>query len=597
MNPQQTHRRFFAILLLALATAPALAIDDYTLGPDSQPQENVPKGVITKHHHASNLFAGAQRDYWVYVPQKYDPNQPTPVMIFQDGGGFQNPTGGYRVPIVLDNLIYKKELPPMIAIFINPGVIPAPNGSTAAPDPLVKSNPPQQTPRFNRSFEYDSPTDLYARFLLEEILPEVARDYNLSKNGNDRGLCGSSSGGIAAFTAAWERPTEFTRVISFIGSFSNLRGGHSYPTMIRKTEPKPIRVFLQDGSNDLDNFAGSWWLANQEMAAALKFAGYDYTFAPGDGQHSGKHGGSILPDALRFIWRDYPNPVTASLKNSKQPIVEILIGGEGWQLVGEGFRFTEGPAADDKGNVFFTDIPNKKIHKIDPDGKISVFVADSGSANGLKFGPDGKLYAAQNGNKKIVAYDADGKETVIANDIESNDLVVTFRGGVYVTDPGHRQVWYIPPGGEKEVVDTGLNFPNGITLTPDQTQLIVADMRSQYLYAFTIQPDGSLINKQPFFTLHVPLDKTEGNADGICADNQGRVYATSHLGLQVFDPAGRVNCIINKPQNKWLANVCFGGKDLDWIYVACSDKIYRRHVKAKGILYFQGPSLPPTPRL
>jgi enterochelin esterase family protein len=231
------------------------------------------------------------RDYWVYVPAQYDSNHAACVMVFQDGGGFVKPDGQLRVPIVFDNLIHKKEMPVTIGIFINPGVIPAKESGKES----VK----------NRSFEYDTLSDQYARFLLEEILPEVAKTYNLATDAESRAICGSSSGGICAWTVAWERPDAFSKVLSHVGSFTNIRGGHVYPALIRKTPPKPIRVLLQDGSNDLDNEHGNWPLANQEMAAALKFEKYDYKFVFGDGAHNAKHGGSILPDSLRWLWRDY----------------------------------------------------------------------------------------------------------------------------------------------------------------------------------------------------------------------------------------------------------------------------------------------------
>ncbi|MBI3836637.1 MAG: esterase family protein [Planctomycetia bacterium] len=263
---------------------------DYRLGPDSERKEGVPVGTVTKSQWTSKVFGGTQRDYWVYVPKQYDPARPASVMVFQDGGNYVDLTKDFRVPIVFDNLIHKKEMPVTIGIFINPGVIPA-----AATD---------QTPRQNRSFEYDTPSPQYAEFLLKEILPEVGKSYKLTTKPEERAIGGISSGGICAWTVAWERPDAFQKVLSHVGSFTNIRGGHIYPALIRKTERKPIRVFLQDGSADLDNLHGNWPLANQEMAAALKFAGYDYRFEFGDGGHNGKHGGAILPDSLRWLWQD-----------------------------------------------------------------------------------------------------------------------------------------------------------------------------------------------------------------------------------------------------------------------------------------------------
>ena len=212
-------------------------------------------------------------------------------MVFQDGGGYVNLKGDFRVPTVFDNLIAAKEMPVTIGVFINPGVSRPPTAKNAKP-------------RQNRSFEYDTLSDQYVRFLEKEILPEVAKNYKLSKNPKDRAICGISSGGICAFTAAWQRPDLFSKVLSHVGSFTNIRGGDVYPGLIRKTEHKPIRVFLQDGSNDLDNAFGNWPLAAQSMAAALAFAKYDYKFVFGTGHHSGKHGGAILPESLRWLWRE-----------------------------------------------------------------------------------------------------------------------------------------------------------------------------------------------------------------------------------------------------------------------------------------------------
>jgi enterochelin esterase family protein len=211
-------------------------------------------------------------------------------MVFQDGGGYQDKKGQFRVPIVFDNLIHEKAMPVTIGIFINPGKAPA-------SDPAKKD-------RDNRSFEYDTLSDQYATFLEKEILPEVGKKYNLTKYPDQRAICGISSGGICAFTVAWERPDLFRKVLSHVGSFTNIRGGDVYPGMIRKTEAKPIRIFLQDGSGDLDNMHGNWPLANQQMAAALKFAKYDYRFVYGDGGHNGKQGGAILPESLIWLWRE-----------------------------------------------------------------------------------------------------------------------------------------------------------------------------------------------------------------------------------------------------------------------------------------------------
>ncbi|MDB6152598.1 MAG: esterase [Chthoniobacteraceae bacterium] len=281
-------------LVISLAlTISAFAIDDYKLGADSQPRDSVPHGVVTQMpaFETSTVFPGTKRDWWLYVPAQYDKSRPANVMLFCDGGGFVSKEGQFRVPVVFDNLIAANEMPVTIGIFINPGTIAAAQAG--------------QKERSNRSFEYDSLGDAYARFLLDEIIPKVRETYALTEDPKGWAICGNSSGGICAFTAAWERPDKFGKVISHIGSFTNIRGGYVYPAQIRQTKgkAKPLRIFLQDGSNDLDNLFGNWPLSNQEMAAALKFAGYDYKFEFGDGGHSGKHGGAMFPDTLRWLWR------------------------------------------------------------------------------------------------------------------------------------------------------------------------------------------------------------------------------------------------------------------------------------------------------
>jgi sugar lactone lactonase YvrE/enterochelin esterase-like enzyme len=559
---------------------------DYPPGPDSKPQEGVPKGEVIKGtFENSKVFPGTTREYWVYVPKQYDSRNTTPFMIFQDG--LQ-----YNAPVVFDNLIHHKEIPVMIGVFIMHGRVKAPN--TNALD------------RFNRSYEYDGMGDNYARFLLDEILPYIASEHklNLSTNGNDRGIAGNSSGAICAFTAAWERPEAFSRVFSAIGTYVGLRGGNDYPTLIRKTEPKPIRVFLQDGSNDLNIYGGDWWLANQEMLSALQFAGYEVNHVWGEGGHNGKHATAIFPDALRWLWKDWPKPIRKPWTDAQPstnrvlipPVMTILIR-DGWNVVSQGHRFTEGPCANSRGELFFTDIPNNRIHKVGLDGKVTVFAEDTGGANGLKFGPEGKLYACQGGRNRVVAYDEHGKDTTISEDTGSpNDLCITAKGNVYYTVPGSKQVKLVRPGSESEIADRGIEFPNGICLSPDQSLLYVADMRGQFVYSFQIAADGSLTNKQKYFHLHIVDGSTQSAADGITVDANGNLYVATEMGLQICDQAGRVNAIVPKPQRAWLSNVAFAGADLDTLYVTCGDKVFSRKTKVHGITASKLIK-PPAPRL
>ena len=264
---------------------------EYQPGPSSKVQPGVPQGVVTQcRWDNSNIYPGSERNYWVYVPAQYDPSVPAALMVFQDGGGFLNDDLIVTTP-VLDNLIHSGEIPVMIVIFIDPGE------HLGEPVPV---NIAHQT----RQIEYDTQSDRYVRLLLEEIIPAVKEKYTLTDDPNQRAIAGMSSGAMAAWTAAWERPDEFRKVLSFVGSFTDVHGGHNTPSKVRKEPPKPIRVFLQSGSNDLNVEYGDWALANKTMASALAFANYDYRFVFGNGHHDWKHANAILPDALRWLWRD-----------------------------------------------------------------------------------------------------------------------------------------------------------------------------------------------------------------------------------------------------------------------------------------------------
>jgi enterochelin esterase family protein len=277
------------MMLLCMVVPTEASGAQYVLGVGSLQQEGVPQGTVVKHTwDASRIYPGTTRDYWVYVPAQYTDAEPACVMVFQDGEGYVDPEGLVRAPTVFDNLIHKGEIPVTIGIFIDPGT--------------------KESPYDNREVEYVPLDDTYARFLLEEILPEVGKDYNLVDDAAGRAICGMSDGGLSAFTVAWERSDAFSKVISHVGSYTRLRGGSEYPYLIRKTRgyPKPIRVFLQDGANDINITEGNWTLANMNMASALMFARYDYRFEMGTGGHDTIHGGAIFPDTLRWIWRDYP---------------------------------------------------------------------------------------------------------------------------------------------------------------------------------------------------------------------------------------------------------------------------------------------------
>ena len=570
----------FAAAMTILPLAPAVVtVAQQTPAAKPAAPPPLPANVVKGEFDKSGVYPGTWREYWVYVPKELDRSRPAPVMVFQDG--LQ-----YGAPAVFDDLIQKKQLPPLVGVFVMHGRVKAPSADALD--------------RMNRSFEYDSVTGDYARFLLEEMLPFVAKTHGLtlSNDPNDRAIAGNSSGAIAAFAAAWNRPDGFRRVFSAIGTYVNLRGGNDFPVLIRKTEPKPIRVFLQDGRNDLNNYTGSWFIANQDMQSALEFAGYDVRHEWGDGEHNSRHATELFPQAVTWLWRDWPAPIKANPEGkSRQDVFQVLMPGEEWQLVSDGHRGSDGPAVNGNGEMFFSDPSNNKIHKVGSDGKATLFSENTNGANGMMFGPDGRLYAGATRTKQIVAYDADGTMTVIAENATVNDLAVNVKGDIYYSDTAAKRIWLLPKGGAPRVVDEGIDSPNGVLFSPDQTLLYVSDYTGGLSWAFQIQPDGSLAHKQRYFYVHMPDAATRSASDGMAVDADGRVYIATALGVQVFDQIGKCHAIIPAPNRAALSNVEFGGPNFDELYITNGDKVFKRKTKVKGVLSWKPPIKPAAPRL
>jgi enterochelin esterase-like enzyme/sugar lactone lactonase YvrE len=607
-----------SLALLSAAFAPHIfAADDFVESPDHRVNESIPHGTVTQMPQwESKVFPDTVRDWWVYVPAQFKPDGSAAVMVFQDGSGYKNTTGDWRIPTVFDNLIAKGDMPPTVAIFINPGNAPLKPGE--APRKRPDGRPAGAT---NRSFEYDSLGDRYAKFLLEEILPEVEKKWPLTKDPEMRAICGASSGGICSFTVAWEHPEAFRKVLSTIGSFTNIRGGNAYPSLIRKTERKPIRVFLQDSSGDLDNQFGNWPIANQQMHAALKYMGYDVKFDYVEGYgHNSKHGGSIMPDALRWLWRKEKHVPVIDTKGDlggDMTLHRLLIEGEGWQPVVEGLAFCDGPMSDAEGNFYFSDMKGDGagIYKISPDGKKTKLSSEG--VSGLKFGPDGRLYACQGSKKRLIAIDLKTNAIEeLATDVQPNDLVVSAKGHIYFTHTGKKEIVFVDAKTkEKRVVDTtnvtttgsgtavtGINAPNGITLSPDQGTLAVSDYRGANVWTFRVNADGTLDAKAPTMTMRLPIDpkgefkmaepppyNPASGGDGMCSDELGRFYVATTLGVQVFDPTSRLCGVITRPQlDKPLTSCTLSGEGRAYLYVTNGDKIFRRKVQATGSIFYVG---------
>ncbi|GAB2764186.1 SMP-30/gluconolactonase/LRE family protein [Rhabdobacter roseus] len=542
--------------------------ESYAEDSASVEQAGVPRGEVLKFtFENSRIFPGTWREYWVYVPAQYRPDQPACVYVNQDGIQWKAPT-------VFDNLIHRREMPITIGVFVMPGRVRSTQGDAALD-------------RFNRSFEYDGLGDAYARFILEEILPEVekqktsdGRPLRLSKNGNDRAIGGSSSGAVCAFTAAWERPDAFSRVFSAIGTYVGLRGADRYTTLVRKYEPKPIRIFLQDGTQDLNIYAGDWWKANESMERSLVFAGYDVKHIWGEGGHNNRHGAAVFPEAMRWLWRDYPRPITAG-RSGNQFLMDILIENSGWELVGEGYTQADDLAVNADGAVFFRDISQGSLYVVRPDGKLTKFPQKPKKTTATAFG-------------------ADGKAKVLDTKLAANDLVVAHNGNSYVLAREGQvpagKLYLVRPNGSKVVVDEGLAQAHGLALSPDQTQLYVTESASHWVWVFQVQADGTLAHKQRYGWLHVPDTHENAGAAGLQCDRDGRMYVSTLAGIQVLDQLGRVNALLPVPKGS-VSEVCFGGPAFDTLYIICADKVYRRPLKVRGAQAFEPPHKPAAPKL
>ena len=583
----------FALVVLCAAAA---ACADYSLGPDSQPQPGVPKGVVTKYVlPPGKFYPGTPHNYSLYVPAQYDSARPAPFMIFLDGSGALG--NGTRANVVFDNLIAKHDLPPLIGIFIDPGVLPA-----ASPDAQS---------RFERVFEYDSLSDRFASFLIEELIPEVQKKYNLSNDPNDRGLSGNSTGAVGAFMAAWNRPDQFRRVLSFIGTYVAMKGADSLPALIRKTEAKPIRIFMQDGKIDHITpdqpwgtfYAGSWPINNQVMYEAFQFAGYDVRLEMGTEGHSGRHGAAILPDALRWLWRGYPQgitvhePETMSQKDwdPRGKVYSTVSAAKGWEQVGGAYGAPVSPVGDKDGNVYFADSAAARIYKSDPQGKVASF-REKAETSGLAVGPDGRLFAAQPARQRIVSYGA-ADERVVADHVSAGSIAVTAKGAVYYTDTVRHAIGLVEPGGKPRVVYAGgeMRLPRGIALSPDQAMLIATDADGRYSWSFQLSPDGGLINGEPFYRLEMPESGGMSDVAAVTEDSIGQVYFATPLGIQVCEANGRVAMILNPPEHGAVTTLAFAGQDFDWLYATANGKLFRRPVKVKGVPSWAPAKLPKPP--
>jgi len=588
------------LIVLALAGVRAQNPQTYTLGPDSEPHDGVPKGTVTKFVlPPGKYYPGTPHNCAVYVPAQYDPAKPAPFMIFLDGS--QAMGNGMRVPIVFDNLIARHDLPPMIGIFVDPGILP------------VVSDADQN--RYERIFEYDSLTRRFSDFLLNELIPAVAKNYNLSNNPDDRGLSGVSTGAVGAFMAAWNRPDQFHRVLSFIGTYVSMKGADSMAALVRKTEPKPIRILMQDGTQDHIMPAepygtspfGSWPINNQVMYEALEFAGYDVKLEMGTEAHNTKQAGAILPDALRWLWRGYPEPIAVHEPaaahepgyDTTNRVFSTVYLDKPWTQIGGDYGAIRSITSDRNGNVYAPNLTSGGIDRIDPEGKITHFTEPPDDATLARMGPGDLLYTYQPTTGDIVSSNtltsvATGQKTIARGLANVVDFTVTQKGAIYFLNGPTATIDMIDASGQTSTVLrwTDLNgemtSPKGLALSPDQSMLIVTDAVSRYSWSFQIAADGSLSNGEPFYRLEMPETTVwawQSGVRGAVEDTDGVTYFATPVGIQICMQNGRVMEILNPPVpgGAPMTAITFAGAgEANWIYVAQDGKLFRRPVKVTG---------------
>jgi gluconolactonase len=557
---------------------------------DGKPDPAIPHGEFLQGKITnSTIYPGTENGFQVYVPAQYDASKPACLLVKLDGLGAYEGT-------VLDNLIAKKEVPVIIGVGITPGTI----WKDAA------GKPNREAYRFNRSYEFDSTNDHFPDYVLNELLPEVrklkthdGRPVRISTDGNDHAATGGSTGGIGSFTLAWRRPDQFTRVYSVIGTFVSMRGGHEYPALIRKTDPKPIRIFLEDGSTDAWNpLFGSWYDANLNMESALTFSGYDVAHAWGTHGHNGRPGQVIFPDVMRWLWRDYPAPVKPGTSQNTT-FQEISLPGESWQRVPQTFQSAAGLTADAKGDVYFTDALATRIYRMSSDAKPVIFSHPKTAITGAAFGPDGTLYGLVPGDKKIVAVSPHGESRTVAEGVSGHGIVVTHEGVIYVSEPGEHtdmpsRVWRIQ-NGKKAVVDQGTVSASGVAFSPDGNLFYVAEKNTKWIYSYVVQPDGTLIDKQPYFWLHMTDIPNDSGAEDLAVDTHGNLYVATRMGIQVCDNNGRVRAILPLPSPSGPArSICFGGEHFDILYVTDGVQVFMRHLKVPGFAPWAAPVAVPN---
>ncbi len=560
----------------------------YSVPPELQAQPGVPRGQVFSFNMSnSRYFPGASRTISVYIPAQYQANHAACVMVMLDNLMVS--------PTICDNLIHQNEMPITICIGLQSGTVGALS--------------PQLSARINRSFEFDSITSELAEFILEELLPAVQQHktpgglpIKLSTNPDDRAITGGSTGAIGAFNVAWRRPDAFHRVFAWSTTMVGMRGADQYVTLVRKTEPKPLRVFVLDGFRDEwwggPQF-GDWWLANLALQRALSYAGYEVNHVWGDWGHCDAPSINFFPQAVRWLWKDWPKPIMSGAPGNSV-IADIVLSDEGWRTLynpartgapGLGHTFAEfaGIASDAQGALYLLSPANGVVYRMNEDGSRSEFTKAHSSSCCMTFGHDGQLYVSEPGLHRVIAVDNNGKLRVVAHDMDVCGLAAS-ANGVYAVEesaPSEKEtrIWLLAAGVAPRLVLQSSTPLERASVTWDGAWLFVSERDSHKAWSFRISDGGILTDGEPFYWFHQPDEAGGSGISQVCFDRAGWGYASTKIGLQVFSTAGGegglVWAILPVSQAN-LTGVCFGGTNRQTLYVSTENEVFARKMRAIG---------------
>ena len=541
-------RRILSISILLMLAGVLFSQQKYNVrapyDPATQKVADEMQGEVIKFTLSdSQIYPGTEREILVYVPQQYDGTKPACLLVCMDGILYDATT-------VMDNLIASGEMPVTVGVFVNPGVVYDEEGEVV---------------RYNRCKEFDSTDDNFATFLENEVLTKVegmqtesGKTILLSADANDRAITGASSGGIAAFSVAWNRPDLFSRVYTTVGTFVAMRGGHEYPAIVRKTEPKPLRIYMQDGWYDVWNpIFGEWFEYNLLMESAFNFAGYEVFHKWDRGNHSIKYGTLAFPDAMRWLWKGYPAKVQKGWSNNGM-LQEILLEGEEWQEVKVPAGVSDLFAGLDSIAVFAA---GANIYKVSADGKVvqmgmlkhgERLLGERLTARGSSLYKDGVKVADGLVGLQAVQALADGQYVALCGEN------IKSKGNVWVVNAGSRT----------------------LAIAPNYRFCVTAEKNTHHLISTVIDQNGTMLYSEPFYYLHDLSNGVLQPSGNMAFDTNGNLYVATEMGVQVADHNGRVRAILSLPAGVVDA-LAFSG---NYLYVRCGEKMFVRKMKAEGHL-------------